>query len=104
MKSIQVAISALTLLAVPLLNGAPAAAEVTYASQCLSRTYAAKGIGLSGARKNWSKLVKAEEGALWSDISAANNYMYVCEQNEKIKRCKVRAIPCHSRLILMPMH
>ena len=102
MKLPRNTIVAFALLTVPPLSGAPAKAEVTYASQCLSRTYAAQGIGLSGARKNWAKLVKAEEGALWSDISAANNYMHVCEQNEKNKRCKVRAIPCRSRLILMP--
>ena len=49
----------------------PAQAEFTNASQCLSQTFSARGLGLSQAHQKWAARVKAAKGSLWSDIRRA---------------------------------
>jgi hypothetical protein len=103
MKPARPGIIGSALFTIIVLANAPAEAEIKYESLCLSQNYAAMGIGLSGARKNWARHVEEKEGAQWSDIRVAKNYFYACEEEgAKNRRCKVRALPCRSGLVLRP--
>jgi hypothetical protein len=100
MNVFRITVPAVAVAAVMMSVVAPVHAKAVKTSVCKSTYYGAIGRGLSETKQKWSQKVSASIGGPWASIKRAADLDYVCDNNNRMNICKLRARPCRATTVL----